>query len=135
MKIYFDENFSPHLVKGMRAIQDGRRSEGVTVSSVEEEFGRGVADEDWIPEVASRHGIALTQDLNIHRLRAQWELCKENKIGVFFFKPPKKSKSWSYWDIAQLVMRHWPEINRLAVNQHRPFGYVVELNRAKMTRL
>ena len=135
MRIYFDENFSPHLVAGIRAIQEGRRSEDVTVASVEDEFGRGAADEVWIPGVASRHGVALTQDLNIHRVRAQWELCKANKIGVFFFKPPRKSKAWSYWEIAQLVMRHWPEINSLAASRSRPFGFVVELNKSKFSEL
>lgn len=92
MRIYFDENFSPHLVAGMQAIQNGRRSEEVIVESVDKEFGRGAKDEDWIPSIATRHGVALTQDLNIHRLRAQWELCTANKIGIFFFKPPKKPK-------------------------------------------
>src|ERR1700704_1779053 len=129
MKIYFDENFSPHLVAGIRAIQDGRPSEDVAVASVEDEFGRGAADEVWIPGVASRHGVALTQDLNIHRVRAQWGLCKAHKIGVFFFKPPRKSKAWSYWEIAQLVIRRWPEIKSFAASCSRPFGSVVELNK------
>ncbi len=135
MRIYFDENFSPHLVAGMQAIQDGRRSEGVIVESVEKEFGRGAKDEDWIPAVASRHGITLTQDLNIHRLRAQWELCRANKIGVFFFKPPKKAKAWGYWDIAQLVVRHWAQIKFEATNRERPFGFVIEMNKSKLSPL
>ena len=91
MRLYFDENFSPHLVKGMRAIQDGRWSEGVTVTSVEEEFGRGAADEVWIPEVASRHGIALTQDLNIHRQRPVGTLQNERNRS-FLFQAPKEVK-------------------------------------------
>ena len=135
MRIYFDENFSPHLVAGIRAIQGGLRSEDVVVSSVEDEFGRGVADEVWIPGLASRHGVALTQDLNIHRVRAQWELCKANKIGIFFFKPPKKSRAWSYWEIVQLVIRHWPEIKSLAASRSRPFGFVAELNKSKFSEL
>jgi hypothetical protein len=102
---------------------------------VEGEFGRGAADEVWIPGVASRHGVALTQDLNIHRVRAQWELCKANKIGIFFFKPPKKSKAWSYWEIAQLVIRHWPEIKSFAASHSRPFGFVVEFNKSKFSEL
>ena len=134
MRIYFDENFSPHLVAGIRAIQGGLRSEDVVVASVKDEFGRGAVDEVWIPGVASQHGVALTQDLNIHRVRAQWELCKANKIGIFFFKPPRK-KAWSYWEIAQLVMRHWPEIKRLAASRSRPFGCVVELNKSKFSEL
>ncbi len=133
MRIYFDENFSPHLVAGIRTIQDGRRSEDVAVASVEDEFGRGAADDVWTPGVASRQGVALTQDLNIHRVRAQWELCKVNEIEVFFFKPPKKSKAWSYWEIAQLVIRHWPKIKRLAASRSRPFGLVIELNKSKFS--
>ena len=113
MRIYFDENFSLHLIEGIRSFQDGRPSEDVTVTSIEEDFGRGSADEDWIPSIAKRHGIALTQDLNLHRLRAQWELCRANRIGVFFFKPPRKSKAWSYWDIVKLVTARWAEIKEL----------------------
>ena len=84
MRIYFDENFSPHLVTGMRAFQEARKSEDVAVCSVEDEFGRGAHDEVWIPGIAQRHGVALTQDLNIHRSRAQRELCEANNIDVFF---------------------------------------------------
>lgn len=135
MRIYFAENFSPHLVAGIRAIQGGLRSEDVVVASVEEEFGRGSVDEVWIPSVASQHGVVLTQDLNIHRLRAQWELCKANKIGIFFFKPPRKSQAWSYWQIVQLVIRHWPEIKKLTIGHSRPFGFVVELNKSKFFKL
>lgn len=135
MRIYFDENFSPSLVAGIRELQNGRRSEDVTVCSIEEEFGRGAEDEIWIPGIARRHGVAITQDLNIHRTRAQWELCRSNKVGVFFFKPPRKTKAWSYWDIAQLVVRHWPEIKELAAERRRPFGFVVEMTRSKFSAL
>lgn len=74
MRIYFDENFSPSLVGGIREFQNGRKSEDIEVYSVEAEFGRGAPDEVWIPGIARRHGVAITQDLNIHRTRAQWEL-------------------------------------------------------------
>lgn len=135
MRIYFDENFSPHLIVGMKSIQDGRRSEEVDVLSVVSEFGRGRPDEEWIPGVAKRHGIILTQDLNIHRVRAQWHLCRRNKVGIFFFKPPKKEKAWSYWDIAQLVVRHWPAIKALVGTESRPFGRVVEMHQSRFGML
>lgn len=135
MRIYFDENFSPRLVAGMQEFQSARKSEDVVVCSIEEEFGRGAADEVWIPGVASRHGIAITQDLNIHRTRAQWELCRANKIGVFFFKPPRKTKAWNYWDIVQLVVRHWPEMKKAASETRRPFGFVVEMSKSKLSPL
>jgi len=135
MRIYFDENFSPHLVAGIRAFQSARRSEDTVVCSVEEEFSRGAPDELWIPGIATRHGVAITQDLNIHRTRAQWELCKSNKIGIFFFKPPRKTMAWNYWDIVQLVVRYWPELKRQATDTRRPFGRVVEMTKSKFSKL
>lgn len=135
MRIYFDENFSPHLIAGIRAFQEARKSEDITVCSVVDEFGRGAPDEAWIPGVAQKHGVAITQDINIHRSRAQWALCQSNKIGVFFFKPPAKAKSWNYWDIVQLVVRHWAEIKSCSAEKKRPFGIVVELHKAKFSEL
>ena len=67
MRIYFDENFSPRVAAGMREFQNPRPSEGVTVIWNPDEFEKGAQDEDWIPQVAAKHGIVLTQDLNIHR--------------------------------------------------------------------
>lgn len=133
MRIYFDENFSHRIASGMREFQEARRSEGVTVIWNPDEFEQGAADEDWIPMVASKHGVVLTQDLNIHRTRAQWELCRRNKIGVFFFKPPKAG--WDHWMIVREVVNRWEEIKLLADSQRRPFGYVVEHRKTKMRPL
>ena len=132
MRIYFDENFSPHLVAGMQAFQNHRRQDDTIVLSMVEEFGRGAPDEEWIPAVAKVHGVALTQDTNIHRTRAQWELCKVNKVGVFFFKPPKDG--WSYWRLIQLVVRLWPEVTRLASETKRPFGFSVDARSFKIKK-
>lgn len=133
MRLYFDENFSRRVASGMREFQEGRPSEDATVIWNPDEFGKGAPDEAWIPKVASKHGVVLTQDLNIHRTRAQWELCRSNKIGVFFFKPPKKG--WNYWIIVREVVNRWGEIKSLAGSTKRPFGYVVELRRKAMRRL
>lgn len=75
MRIYFDENFSHRIASGMSEFQKARQSENVSVIWSPDEFERGAADEEWIPQVASKHGVVLTQDLNIHRTRAQWDLC------------------------------------------------------------
>lgn len=50
MRIYFDENFSPSLVAGMQKIQDGRKSEGFSVHSVKDEFGKGAPMKNGFPE-------------------------------------------------------------------------------------
>ena len=124
MRIYFDENFSLSLVAGIQKLQDGRKSDGITVHSVIDEFGKGAPDDEWIPGIASQHGCVITQDLNINRVRAQWELCKQNKIGVFFFKPPKRG--WDYWRIVNLVVGSWARIQQIAKESTRPFGCVIE---------
>lgn len=133
MRIYFDENFSHRIASGMREFQEARPSEGVTVVWVPDEFGRGTPDEDWIPLVASKHGIILTQDMNIHRIAAQWELCRQNKIGLFFFKPPKGG--WGFWNVIREVVNRWDEIKSLSAVQKRPFGYMVEQRRNRMRPL
>jgi len=133
MRFYFDANFSPHFIKGLGAIQDGRKSDDVTVHSVAEEFGQSSPDEEWIPRVASRHGIVITQDINIHRAQAQWALCQANKIGIFFFQPPKSG--WDYWFIVQLIIRRWAEMTSLARGRKKPFGYIVKANKHRMSKL
>ena len=50
MKIFFDENFSPYLPRGLSEFQKGRKIEGVDVHHVVESFGRGAADNVWIPK-------------------------------------------------------------------------------------
>lgn len=133
MRIYFDENFSHRIAAGMREFQAARRTDAVEVIWNPDEFGRGAADEDWIPKVASKQGIILTQDLYIHRTKAQWELCQRNKVGVFFFKPPRGG--WDHWIIVREVVNRWEEIKRLAMSSKRPFGWVVESKRKQLRRL
>jgi len=132
MRIYFDENFSHRIAYGMREFQAARPSEDVTVIWNPDEFGKGATDEEWIPKVASKRGIILTQDLNIHRTKAQWELCLRNKIGVFFFKPPKRG--WNHWLIVREIVNRWEEIQSLS-QQKRPFGWIIEHKKAKMKPL
>jgi hypothetical protein len=133
MRVYFDENFSPHLIKAFATLQDGRPREDVQVLSVSEEFGKGCADEAWIPAIAQQHGVVVTQDRNINRTRAQWALCQANKIGIFFLEPPKSG--WDYWTIVVLTLKWWPQIKDTAKNIKRPFGRVIQVHRLKWSEL
>lgn len=132
MRIYFDENFSHRIAKGMREFQEARRSENIDVIWCPDEFGRGAADEDWIPKVATKQGVILTQDINIHRTKAQWSLCQSNKVGVFFFRAPRDG--WNHWAIVKEVVNRWEEIKRLS-STRRPFGWVIENRRTKLRKL
>ena len=134
MKIYFDENFSPHFIRGLALIQQGRLNEGIEIKSIKEEFGAGTADENWIPEIAQQHGVAITQDMNIHRLNHQWELCKRYKLGLIFVQPPKK-RGWDYWKIAQLIVKYWTEIQSVVTRDDKPFGYTITATKPRLEKL
>jgi hypothetical protein len=60
-------------------------------------------------------------------------LCQRNKVGVFFFKPPRGG--WDHWIIVREVVNRWEEIKRLATSGKRPFGWVVESRRKQWRRL
>ena len=134
MKIYFDENFSPHLVAGFRAFQEGRRSEYFEVLHVVDDFGQGCEDKKWISGVAQRHGCVITQDLNIHRRKYQWDLCRKYKVGMFFFNQPKKKK-FDYWRWIEQVFKFWNQIKEISKTAERPFGYAFDHQRRKPIKL
>lgn len=133
MKIYFDENFSIHFIRGLKIIQESQRSEGFEVLSIKEEFGAGAPDEEWIPKVAQQHGVVITQDTNIHRLNHQWELCQHYRLGLFFVQPPKKG--WNYWTIVQLLIKLWQEIKAATKAAKKPFGYKITVTKPKLDKL
>jgi hypothetical protein len=124
VKIFFDENFSPHLAKGFAAFQAGRKSESIEVLHCTDKFARGTRDEDWLPQVAKMHGVVITQDLNIHRMKAQWAICEQYKVGIFFFRPPKKM-NYTYWQWISEVLKHWAKVKELAKNSTRPFAFEI----------
>ncbi|MFQ5604953.1 MAG: hypothetical protein ACE5HS_16920 [bacterium] len=119
-----------YLAKGFSEFQNGRKIEGVQVHHVAESFGRGIEDIIWIPKIAQMHGVVITQDLNIHRTRYLFQLCLEYKLGIFFFKPPKK-KSYKYWEWIEQVLKRWALIKDYSINTKRPFSYLVTPNSVK----
>lgn len=133
MKIYFDENFSPRLVEGLSAFQKGVPNEGVEVHSIAETFGKGTADEDWIPKVAQQHAVVVTQDSCIRRRQHQWELCQHYKIAIVFVQPPKKG--WSYWTTIQLIVKLWKEITEKTFHAKRPYAAEIKATTGRLKPL
>ena len=125
MKVFFDENFSPHLARGFAAFQEGRMAEErVEVLHVVDEFGKGTTDEDLISHIARQHGAMITQDYNIHRTRHLADLCRQHKIGIFFFRPPKKSPL-TYWQLIEWVLKNWQSVKHYAVNTDTPYEFEI----------
>lgn len=96
MKIYIDENLSPHIAKGLDILEKPL-GEGFEVLSISEIFGRGAKDEDWLPQIGRENGVVITQDLNIQRSKQQRELYKKHNVGVFFRPLPKMVSVIGRW--------------------------------------
>lgn len=121
MKIYIDENMPPQLADGL-AILEKPNNEGVEIYSIQKEYGRGIQDEDWIPQVGQVNGIVITQDSKMQRIKSQFRLLKEYKLGIFYLIPPGK-RGYTYWEMVEKVVLNWKEIKDLAKRSKLPFAY------------
>jgi hypothetical protein len=133
MKFYVDENISPNIAKALAILQNSRLDEHIEVLLIKEEFGRGKADEEWIPIVANEDAIAITQDINIQRVKHQRELCKHYGLSIVFFKPPKKG--YQYWDLVEFYIRKWNTVKKEASKLNKPFSLLVTPRKTRPERL
>jgi len=85
MEIYIDENLSEYVADALNSLNKGYFKD-VIVYSTKIKLGKGQPDETVIPFIGNSNGILITKDLNIHKTRLQYQLCKEYKIGIFFLK-------------------------------------------------
>lgn len=131
MNIYLDENLSEYVADALNSLNKGYFNH-ITVISTKVAFGKGVPDEEIIPEIGKDNGILITKDFNIRRIHAQFDLCKEFKIGIIFLKPQKGSDK--HWEIIKLLINNWENIIELTENPKFPFAYEIPM-RGKMKRL
>lgn len=125
MIIYIDENMPPTLAEGLNILQgpeNNRSGIDIEVKSIKITFGKGIKDEDWIPLAGKEEACIITQDYNIQRTRHQKALCEENKLGLFFFRPPSKT-GFTYWQMVELCIEKWPQILKIASKEEKPFAY------------
>jgi hypothetical protein len=121
MKIYIDENMPPQLADGL-SILEKPNNEGVDVYSIQKEYGRGILDEDWIPQVGQVNGIVITQDSKMQRIKSQFRLLKEYKLGIFYLIPPGK-RGYTYWEMVEKIILNWQEIKLLSKRNKPPFAF------------
>ncbi|MEM7575172.1 MAG: hypothetical protein AAF433_19860 [Bacteroidota bacterium] len=136
MKIYIDENISKYIALGFQQLQqpyNKRVNVEIEISSIVNEFGRGVPDEEWIPIIGKQQACFVTQDRSIRRTRTQWQLCEEHKVGAFFVRMGSRRKGLEYWQQVEFLIKKWPEIIRLALKTERPFAF--EITARKISRL
>ena len=121
MKIYIDENMPSQLADGL-SILEKPNNEGVEVHSIQKEYGRGILDEDWIPQVGQVSGIVITQDSKMQRIKSQFRLLKEYKLGIFYLIPPGR-KGYTYWEMVEKIILNWREIKQIARRNKPPFAF------------
>ena len=121
MKIYFDENISPFLAKGLELLEKPN-NQGFEIYSIKEEFGQGIPDEEWIPKVGAENGIVITQDIHIQRTRVQRELYQKHGLGIFFIHSPGKNQ-YKYWEMVKYIIAKWEDIKNNAKSTKTPFAY------------
>ncbi|MDC6353278.1 MULTISPECIES: hypothetical protein [unclassified Robiginitalea] len=138
MTIYLDENLPPALANGFDTLQaplsTGSGKNCIRVKSIAEEFGAGVADEDWIPKLDSGKDIVITQDYNINRIKEQRLLCEKHGLGMIYFRPPSKN-GFTYYDMLRMLVKHWPEIVRKAQKEKRPFSFKITSRSASLDEI
>ncbi|HET6245504.1 MAG: hypothetical protein H0V01_03715 [Bacteroidetes bacterium] len=129
--IYLDENLSHFVAHALNSLNKGYFKD-IQVLSTIEKFGRGVKDEDLIPEIGKEGGVLITRDIRIQRTHLQWELCHEYKLGMFFLTLPKGHTR--HWDLVKALVNQWEEIAEIAKNKRIPFGYRVHLKKVEILK-
>ncbi len=123
--VYIDENLPNQLAAGLNNLQyplNKKDELEIEVRSIKEDFGTGMADEEWIPRIGEVNGVVITQDFRIQTQRHQKELYIENGVGILFLNPPSKS-GFRYWDIVKLLVSKWEEIRQIIKRDQPPFAY------------
>ena len=131
MEIYIDENLSEYVADALNSLNKGYFRD-IIVYSTKIKLGKGQQDEIIIPSIGNSNGILINKDLNIHKTRLQYQLCKEYKIGIFFLKMQKGMDK--HWEIVKLLINSWEEILDKITKDKRPFGYEIPV-RGKMKKL
>jgi hypothetical protein len=128
MTIYIDENMPKHLAEGFHILQ---KPEGIKtgvdieVKYIPTVFGKGVADEEWIPQVGKEKGFVITQDINIGRRKHQIELYQKHGLGMFFLRGTSKKQGLSVWQMVETLTKSWQEITNIINTQKTPFAYQI----------
>lgn len=121
----FDENISNRVPRALN------RELGQSAFHVDDivELGRGATDLQVLP-YAGDHGMLLvTQDHGILKRPHERALLAKHRIGAFYL--PRGMKGLC--TITLTIVRHWPEMKRLAATTERPFRF--ELRQTSIRRM
>jgi hypothetical protein len=121
----FDAHLPPGLVDALNAL-------GEPVEHVNKLFPPATADETWIRYAGERDLCIISRDMNITRRPHEQVALREASVGAFFLLPGKRSPR--VCQIVQAVIRHWPELKRIARSERRPFQFQIGERRVSRLR-
>ena len=121
----FDANLPPGLAEALRVL-------GEPAEHVSDIFAPATPDETWIRYAGERGWCIVSRDVNITRRPYELKALRESEVGAFFLLPGKRSPRLC--QTIQTVIRHWPELKRIAATERRPFQYQIGERRVSRMR-
>lgn len=107
MKVFFDNNLSPHLARGLRELSRAD-PEPTEVIHLGDRFNRNEKDTVWIPALAAEGGWVIISGDRFAKADEEREAVRRSGLIVFTL-----SKQWSdhtHWPKAVNLARWWPAI-------------------------
>lgn len=120
----FDENSPQRLARALR------QELGENAYHVYDALHPGMPDEVVLRHAGERGWCVLSRDHRILRRPHERAVLSEMGMGAFFLK----ETITDFCHIVRTVIRHWPEMKRVARSCERPFIYLVGENGVKPMR-
>jgi uncharacterized protein with PIN domain len=124
LRFLFDAHLPPGLAEALRVL-------GEPAEHVNEIFAPATPDETWLRYAGERGWCIVSRDVNITRKPHEVAALREAEVGAFFLLPGKHSPRLC--QIIQVVIKHWPEMKRVAQRERRPFQF--QIRERGMSRL
>jgi hypothetical protein len=128
LKVFLDNNLSPHLAHGLAALLE---PEGDQVVHLSDKFPRNTADRVWIETLGNEGGwVVISADRRIGRNPLEREAWRRSRLLVFFLAS-QWGKSPSI-EIAWRLLRSWPRIREAATMFEPPATFEVPFSSGKL---
>jgi hypothetical protein len=116
VKFILDHNLAPNLARALALLVEPY---GDHVTCLTDLGWQALDDEDWIPRLASEgEWVVITCDLDIVRHPYRQLVFRNSGLTAFFLLEAWSKGSVRGPEIAQRLLKLWPEITRLAATQN-----------------
>lgn len=125
MHFLFDENVPHRFVEGLKHIEFSNRKSCIQaeVSHPKLLDKAGISDAEIIALAGQLKAIIITFDGDFKSIKSYYQLYKQFKVGVVFFKLSKKDSN--YWGIVKLLINKWEDIKLTLKEKVPPYAFEV----------